>query len=433
MHSTMTIPGFSNRTALPVPMWPWLLLLLGLFTPVLHAQGAASTETLGTFGGPDLVVLLIYVTVALVVSFLCSIAEAVLLSVSPAFIAGLQDTQPKRAEALKRLKTDNIDRSLAAILTLNTIAHTLGAIGAGAKATVVFGSAWFGVFSAVMTLLILFLSEIVPKTLGAVYWRHLTGFTTGFVNLLILSLYPLILVSEKLTKLIARGQDVHVFSREEFVAMASVGEEAGHLNERESKIIGNLFRFGSLRAVDIMTPRVVVSGLQQDLTVTRALESKPRMQFSRVPIYGESLDAITGFVLREDLLLAKTQGRGDAKVLDFKRQILSVAAPMRLSDLMETLLGRRQHIAVVIGEYGETEGIVTLEDVLETLLGIEILDEGDKVEDMQGLARQLWHKRAKALGIELEVDGDPATGAAELPVGTRRVTPPSADPPAPAG
>jgi len=139
---------------------------------------------------------------------MCSVAEAVLLSITPSFIGGLEQTDPKRAALLRKLKGDNIDRSLAAILTVNTIAHTVGAIGAGAKATIVFGSAWFGVFSAVMTLLILFLSEILPKTLGAVYWPRLTGFTAGYVNVLIKSMYPLILVSEKFTQLIARGQTV---------------------------------------------------------------------------------------------------------------------------------------------------------------------------------------------------------------------------------
>ncbi len=350
----------------------------------------------------DFVLLVAYVVLALLVSFMCSVAEAVLLSITPSFVGNLEATDPRRAALLKKLKGENIDRSLAAILTLNTIAHTAGAIGAGAKATAVFGSAWFGVFSTVMTLLILFLSEILPKTLGAVYWRSLTGITAWYVNLLIKLMYPLIVVSELLTKLIARGKTVHVFSRDEFIAMANIGQEAGHINDRESRIIRNLFRFGSLRAQDIMTPRTVVVALPETMTIAAALQTRMNPPFSRIPIYTDSLDTVTGFVLREDLLIAQTQGTGARPLSALRREILAVAGATPLSTLLELLLDKRHHIAVVIGEYGETKGVVTLEDVVETLLGIEIVDEGDRVEDMQSLARQLWRRRAKVLGLEVD-------------------------------
>ncbi|HRQ56013.1 MAG TPA: hemolysin family protein [Azoarcus taiwanensis] len=372
------------------------LLLLGSAPPA-----AADTGLVADASSSDVILLLTYVLFALLFSFMCSVAEAVLLSITPSFIAELESSDPKRATLLKKLKGENIDRSLAAILTLNTIAHTVGAIGAGAKATVVFGSAWFGVFSAVMTLLILFLSEILPKTLGAVYWRSLTGITALYVNFLIKSMYPLILVSEKLTKLIARGQTVHVFSRDEFIAMANIGQEAGHINDRESRIIRNLFRFGSLRAQDIMTPRTVVVALSESMSISDALQVKMNTPFSRIPIYADDLDSVTGFVLREDLLLAQTQGTGNRPLTALRRDIEAVAGATPLSTLLELLLDKRHHIAVVIGEYGETKGVVTLEDVVETLLGIEIVDEGDKVDDMQHLARQLWVKRARALGLEV--------------------------------
>lgn len=353
-------------------------------------------------GSSDVFLLVGYVLLALVFSFMCSVAEAVLLSITPSFIAGLESTDPKRAALLKKLKGEGIDRSLAAILTVNTIAHTLGAIGAGAKATVVFGSAWFGLFSAVMTLLILFLSEILPKTLGAVYWRSLTGVTALYINVLIKSMYPLILVSERVTKMIARGQTVHVFSRDEFIAMANIGQQSGHINDRESRIIRNLFRFGSLRAQDIMTPRTVMVALPEHITISEALQARMSAPFSRIPVYGADLDAVTGFVLREDLLMAETQDTGDRPLTALRRDILTVASAAPLSTLLDLLLDKRHHIAVVIGEYGETKGLVTLEDVVETLLGIEIVDEGDKVDDMQSLARQLWARRAKALGLQVE-------------------------------
>ncbi len=356
--------------------------------------------------GGDALLLLLYVTVALFFSFLCSIAESSLLSITPSYIAGLKETEPRKAEVLHRLREVKIDQSLAAILTVNTIAHTVGAIGAGSKATVVFGDAWFGVFSAVMTLLILFASEIVPKTLGAVYWRQLAGFTAAYVNLLIKCMYPLILISEKLTRLISGGKKGSTFSRDEFVAMAGIGQAQGKIDERESRIIRNLFRFKSIEASDVMTPRIVMTAFRQDVSVQQALETADKGLFSRLPIYRDNLDHVTGFVLREDLLVALNAGQGDRKVGDFRRELIAVPDTTTLSRLMETLLSQRQHIAVAVGEYGETKGLVTLEDVVETLLGNEILDEGDKVEDMRQLARQLWARRAERMGIDTTREED---------------------------
>lgn len=359
--------------------------------------------------GSELILLLAYVGLSLVFSFLCSVAEAVLLSITPSYIAELNEREPERAARLQTLKGEGIDRSLAAILTVNTIAHTVGAIGAGAQATTVFGSSWIGLFSAVVTLLILFLSEIVPKTLGAVHWRRLTGFTVRYVEMLIKVTYPLIKVSELITRLISRGQTVHMFSREEFVAMATVGRKSGEIDERESKIIHNLFRFKALTAEDIMTPRTVMVALQADLTVGQAYAMGDHSHFSRLPLYGKDKDDIVGFVLREDILLAHLQKRDDEPVSSMKRDLLSVPNTRLLTGLMDALLERRQHIAVVVGEFGETRGLVTLEDLVETLLGEEIMDEGDHVPDMQVMARQLWEKRAKARGADhAAVSRDPS-------------------------
>jgi CBS domain containing-hemolysin-like protein len=352
----------------------------------------------------DVVLLITYILLALVFSFLCSVAEAVLLSITPSYIAGLRDKNPKLTALLKQLKQDNVDQSLAAILTLNTIAHTVGAIGSGSKATVVFGSAWFGLFSAVMTLMILFLSEIIPKTIGAVYWRALAGLTARFVKGLIWALYPLIWISEALTRFISRGKNIHVFSRDEFVAMADIGESAGKIDPRESRIIRNLFRLSSLTANDIMTPRTVISGLPQDTTVTEALDVNPAVTFSRLPIYAKDLDHITGFILRDDLLHSKARHCGNAKLETLKRDIKTVSDHIPLSELLEFLLDQRQHIALVIDEYGGTKGLVTIEDVVETLLGMEIVDEMDRVEDMRALARRQWEKRARALGVQGNTD-----------------------------
>jgi len=352
--------------------------------------------------GPGLGLLLFYVLLALFFSFLCSVAEAVLLSITPSYIAELRERDPTQAGRLQALKSEGIDRSLAAILTVNTIAHTVGAIGVGSKSTAVFGEAWFGVVSAVITLLILFLSEIVPKTLGAVHWRRLTGFTEGFVRLLILLMYPLILVSEKLTQVISHGQKVHVFSRDEFIAMTDIGQQSGQIDQRESKIIRNLFRFKALTAEDIMTPRTVMVALQADTTVVQAYALRDQIPFSRLPLYGRDKDDIIGFVLYEDILQAHLQDKDHEPLSILKRELLSVAVTSPLSNLMDALLKRRQHVAVVVGEFGETRGLVTLEDLIETLLGEEIMDEGDTVADMQVMARQLWKKRMKASALAAE-------------------------------
>ncbi|MCB9399099.1 MAG: DUF21 domain-containing protein [Acidobacteria bacterium] len=357
---------------------------------VLAIQSPEPLQQAG-FNQADIIMLLLYVSMALLISFLCSIAEAVLLSLTPSFIAGLAQKKPKLAQTLSQLKEQNIDQSLAAILTLNTIAHTVGAIGSGAKATVVFGSQWFGVFSAVMTLMILFLSEIVPKTLGAVYWKSLAKPTALFVRFLVWALFPLIWISEKLTKMISAGKSSHGFNREEFIAMAGLGTKGGHLHERESKIIHNLFRFGALKACDVMTPRTVVFALAEDQTVGEALEKNPH--FTRIPIYGTSFDDWRGFVLKDDLLLAAARDQENQSLDHFKRELFAVPEEMSLSELLETLLEKKIHIAVVVGKFGEARGLVSLEDVVETLLGMEIVDEVDTVTDMQALARQKWESR----------------------------------------
>jgi len=378
-----------------------LLLILTGSTLTVGAEDPGKSTVEDTSAAA--VLLITYVLLALGFSFLCSVAEAVLLSITPSYIEGQKLKRPQRAALLRRLKQDNVDRSLAAILTLNTIAHTVGAIGAGAQAAVVFGSAWFGLFSMVMTLTILFLSEILPKTIGAVYWSKLVGPTAFFVQSLIVTLYPIVWISERLTKFISGGKKMHIFSRDEFIAMARVGQKSGHIHDNESRIIRNLFLFGSLQVTDIMTPRTVVSALPEDVTVMDALKHITQTPFSRLPLYTIDMDHITGFVLRDDVLLKKAQDRGDEMLKSLKRDILAVPESVSLSMLLDRLLKDRQHIAIVVDEYGGTRGLVTLEDLVETLIGIEIMDERDNVEDMRVLARKLWIERAKALGIEAEI------------------------------
>ncbi|MFN2369803.1 MAG: CNNM domain-containing protein [Candidatus Krumholzibacteriia bacterium] len=385
--------------------------------PAVAASGATpGGAAVGDGSGGHLTLLAAYVLLALLMSFLCSIAEAVLLSVTPSYIEHVRERRPKRAALLQRLKHDNVDRSLAAILTLNTIAHTVGAIGAGAEAAALFGSAWFGLFSFAMTMAILLLSEIIPKTIGAVYWTRLVGPTAYFVLGLIVLLFPIVWLSERLTKLITRGRNVHVFSRDEFVAMARMGHASGQIHDSESRIIRNLFRFGSLKVTDIMTPRTVVSALPEQMTVADALEYVTQHPLSRLPVYRTGLDDITGFVLRDDVLLLMAQDRGGAPLASLKREIPAIPDSVSLGLLLERLLKERQHIAIVIDEYGGTRGLVTLEDVFETLIGIEIVDETDDAEDMRAVARKLWLDRARAMGIEGDfLKGDDAARPLRAP------------------
>jgi CBS domain containing-hemolysin-like protein len=359
--------------------------------------------------GIDAVLLIFYISLALGVSFICSIAEASLLSMTPSYIASLKENKPKTAERLKRLRETDLDRSIAAILTVNTIAHTLGAIGAGAKATAVFGEAWFGVFSAIMTLLILYVSEIVPKTLGAVHWKALSGFTYAAVAIMVKVVYPLIFVSEGLTRLLAGNKKENHVNRDEFAAMANIGEELGILNDRESQIIKNLLELRTVKAIDVMTPRIVMFTLNKSMTVRDALKAETHTHFSRIPIYENEKDHLVGFVLRDDLLHAHSREEGDLLIESFCRELITVADSAPLAAVMDLFLQRRQHIAVVVNEYGETKGLVTLEDVMETLLGEEIMDEGDKVADLQQMARKRWERRARKMGISMPVHVERST------------------------
>ena len=351
-------------------------------------------------GNPEhMVKMILYAGLALVFSFLCSVAEAVMLSVSPSFIAHLEQQGKPLASRLKRLKS-NIDRPLAAILTLNTIAHTVGAGGAGAEAAAYFGDRYVGIAMAVLTLLILFLSEIVPKTLGALYWRDLAGPTATFVRLLIWSLYPLIWVSERLTKFITRGKSVHTFSRAEFAALADIGVEGGQIDVAESRVLKNLFQFPELRAEDVMTPRTVVFALQRDLTLDEVMEQYPEIPFSRIPIYGRDRDDVNGFVLKTDILLQKLRGHGKKPLTELRRDICAVPETASLEQVSDQLLTHKLHLLLVLDEFGGLAGVVSLEDVVETLIGIEIVDEADQIDDLRRLARRKWKERMRHLGID---------------------------------
>lgn len=352
--------------------------------------------------------LIIYVAIALGVSFLCSVAEAVLLSVSTAYTSVLEK-KGKRAGKLLRVMKQDVDRPLSAILTLNTIAHTAGAAGAGAQATVVYGSSALGIFSAILTLLILVFSEIIPKTLGAHYWRQLAPVTAHTLHWMIILLYPFVVLAQKLTGSLTHGQSLKGFNREEFAVMAEIGEIEGQLEDRESRILRNLLRLRDMRAKDIMTPRPVIFSLPESLTVQEFFSGHEHEPFSRIPIYADTQDQVTGFVLRSDLISAQLRGEAVHLLADYRRDLPALVGAISLLRVFEDMLAQHAHLMLVVDEYGGVEGLISQEDIFETLLGMEIVDEVDKISDMQKLARRYGRLRKRAMGLKREeepVDDD---------------------------
>ncbi|PLX82936.1 MAG: hemolysin [Desulfuromonas sp.] len=348
-----------------------------------------------------MLLLITYVLVALGFSFLCSIAEAVLLSVTTPYITLLESRQKKSGPLLRQLKKD-INKPLVAILTLNTIAHTVGAAGAGAQAAAVFGNNYVGVASAILTLLILVFSEIIPKTLGAHHWRSLAPSTAYGLRLLILLLYPFVKLTEMMTRNLTEGPTLRGVNRMELAALAEIGGEEGTLADQESAIFQNLLRLRETPARAAMTPRTVVFSIPEGMTVKEYFEQFEAKPFSRIPLYRDGIEDITGFVLRSDLLLARARGEQMRPAVDFNRPIPKIPAQVNLSHTFDRFLKERVHIMMVVDEYGGFSGLLSLEDILETILGCEIVDEFDRSEDMQLLARKLWRKRAKDLGIDVE-------------------------------
>ncbi|SMP75555.1 Hemolysin, contains CBS domains [Neorhodopirellula lusitana] len=354
-----------------------------------------------------MLLLLIYLVVAIGFSFYCSVAEAVLLSITPSFIATLREKRPVAADRLQRLKA-NVDRPLAAILSLNTIAHTIGAAGVGAQAAAVYGGDGYlgenavGIASALMTLLILVFSEIIPKTLGALHWRTLGPIVGTSVEYLIMVLYPLVWLSEILTKWLSGGKSHHALTREELTAMAEIGAQQGVLEDHESRVFRALMKLPDLNAADIMTPRVVIIAFPEIKTIGELFEQTEELPVSRIPIFHNKLDEVSGFVLKNDLLVAQARGESERTLKDFARPVKTVNASTPLPALLEMLLEGRLHMAMVSDQYGSIVGLVTLEDLVETLLGLEIVDESDTNVDMQQLARKRWEERAAKRGIRLD-------------------------------
>jgi len=370
--------------------------------------------------------LLFYAFISIFFSFLCSILEAVLLSITPTFISVKKKEGKTYAETFETLKAD-VDKPLIAILTLNTIAHTVGAILVGVQAKAAYAQLYgsnpisilgieftedlmVGVVSTIMTILILVASEIIPKTIGATYWKGLANFTAKTLTLMVLFLKytGLLWILQLFTKMVGgKGHHGSVLSREDFTAMTDIAQEEGVFEKSESTIIKNLLRFDEVLVKHVMTPRTVMKIAQEDKSIQEFFDENFKMRFSRIPVYSDKEDHITGFVLKDNILEELVNGNGDITLSEIKRELIIAKRNTPIPELFELFVGKREHIALVVDEYGSVSGLVTMEDVIETLLGLEIMDESDNVIDLQQLARKKWETRARETGvIENEAPSD---------------------------
>ena len=317
------------------------------------------------------------------------------MSTPISYITMREEEGYKPAKRMKDYK-QNSSRPIAAILSLNTIANTIGAAGVGRQATLVFGSEWFGLVSIITTVLILVFSEIVPKTIGTHGWRSLMGFATSAIRVLIVIMFPCVWLIEKLQKLITPKDNETAVSRDEVSAMANVAEEAGDLEEDENEIIQNVINLDEIKAYDVMTPRVVCAIAPESMTLRSFFKDKSFKSHSRIPVYADNDEYITGYVLRMDVLQLVAEDKFEKTLSEIKRDIASFDEDTPMDKVWDEMLEHDEQISIVIDEYGSFQGILTLEDVIETIMGNEIVDERDSVRDMQQLALAQWKKRNAA-------------------------------------
>ena len=337
--------------------------------------------------------LIIYLSIAIGVSFLCSVLEAVLLSVTPSYVEKMQNERPQASKILQNVK-NRLDESLSSILILNTFAHTMGAAGVGSQAIQVFGAKWETLIAVLLTLAILYFSEIIPKTLGATFWQKLAIPSAFTITWLVKLVYPLVWISTRLTKLF-KDESSNEISREEIIALASLGHKDGSLIAQENEYLANILQLREIVTEQILTPRSVTHMLEENTSITDALNHDKTQQFTRIPIYSSNHDNITGKVIKHDLYAAEREGRGKEPIKNIKHEIIRVSEKLPVHQLLDLFIKNRMHLFLVEDEFGQTAGIVTLEDAIETLIGREIVDESDSVEDMQQHAKGLYRERLR--------------------------------------
>ena len=329
----------------------------------------------------------LYFFTVLGVSFLCSLLESFILSVSHAHISLISKEKPAIGKKLSYFK-ENINRPLSAILSLNTIANTVGAAGVGAITLVEFGNSWVAIMSGILTLSILIFSEIIPKTIGALYWKRILIPATIAVQILIVMTYPLVILLELISRWLAKGENSDKVSREEVIAMAELGEDEG-------TVIENVLMLDDIPVEEVLTPRSVIFALSKNSTVKEVLEKHKNIEFSRIPIFNKGLDNIVGVVRRHILLKSKAEDQFDVKIGELANPIHTVQEIDSVGDVLDEFVKRREHMFMVKDEFGQVTGLITLEDAIETLLGVEIVDETDSVVDMRKLALDNWRKKRR--------------------------------------
>ena len=336
--------------------------------------------------------LFLYFFAVLGISFLCSLLESFILSVTHAHISLVSKDRPALGEKLFYFK-ENINRPLSAILSLNTIANTVGAASVGAIALIEFGSNWVAIMSGILTLSILIFSEIIPKTIGALYWKRILVPATFAVQVLIIMTYPLVVMLELLSKWLAKDGNEDKVSREEVIAMAELGEDEGTIEESESTVIENVLMLDDIPVEEVLTPRSVIFALEKTSSVREVLDKYNDIEFSRIPVYEEELDNIIGIVRRHVLLKSKAEDQFDVTMGELAKPIHAVEENDSVGDVLDEFVKRREHLFMVKDQFGQVAGLITLEDAIETLLGVEIVDETDSVVDMRKLALDNWRKK----------------------------------------
>jgi len=341
--------------------------------------------------------LILYFSLAIGVSFVCSILESVLLSVSMPYVSVMEDKHPKAARLMRHHKL-NLNKSIASILILNTIANTLGAAGVGAQAGAIFGSTAVLYVSGVLTFAILFFSEIIPKTIGTLYWKELAPMAAYLIRFFIFITYPIIIITMFVTNKISKNRvGMNSMTKAELIETMLMSEGQGEIDEHEADVIENVLQLDEIKAKDILTPRSVVYALEENISIKEAVEFDGIFQFSRMPIYDESIDMVTGIVLTKKVFQQAVKDDSIA-IREIKKEIYRINENIPVSKVLNLFIKKKEHMFLVVDSYGQTEGIVTLEDCIETVLGVEIMDESDTVEDMRELAKQKMKHRRKQVG-----------------------------------
>lgn len=337
--------------------------------------------------------LVFYIIIAIGISFLCSVLEAVLLSVSASFIARKKQINAHAGGVLEKTK-NNIDQSISSILILNTFAHTMGAAGVGAQAVRVYGERWETLIAFLLTLTILYFSEIIPKTLGVTYWRQLAVPSAYIISFLVKIIFPLVWLATRVTMLFRRNKD-ETISREEILAFTALSYKAGEIMTQENQMLENIFKLRDVKVIDILTPRTVMHALCETATVKEALSCEQTSTFTRIPIYSDNSDNITGMIIKGELYECERHGEGDTQLKDIKVPIHRISTKFPVLNALDLFIKRHEQLFLVEDQFGQTVGVVTLEDTIETLLGREIVDESDQVEDMQKLAKENYRDRLR--------------------------------------